>query len=435
MLWTAGVLLGLAVRLAFLRTKGTADMDVYLQWGRDVGQYGLAAAYHGIYFPLQYEVFHVAVQLMQPLSIQGVTAIKGINLIFDLASFGVLVLLLGRLGLPRAYALLYWLHPFFLAIFWLGYIDPQVGFLLLSTLLGLTYARTPVHFLAAGVPLGLAIVMKPQADLFVVVLVILVGVGLLGRRLGLAPASREFARRVALVFVAPAVVYVACSAVLAAGGQSLTYFAHTNLPSQLALVSPSLTANAPNIWYPIAEAGRAADAPNYTVTEPAILNSVGAILTILVLVAATILIMRCARLTPARQALLVFMLPGLVGPMMLTHVHENHIFYGAVFALAAIPLIRDRRYAVALNALLLLWFVNLAGRYGLGVNSLSTHQPLPWLTSRYHDGGAALIVAWAAIAAYVVVLVVFARWISRPAGVSQPGPMPAFRERAVSGVE
>jgi hypothetical protein len=413
-------------------------MGVYDEWAHDVAEHGLADAYKGIYFPLQYEVFHAALRLAWALGSSGVTALKAVNLAFDLASFGVLVVLLGRLGLPRAYALLYWLHPFFLSIFWLGYVDAQLGFLLLLTLLGLTYARTRLQYLAAGVPLGLAVLMKPQADMFVVMLVILTAAALVGRRLSVTPVSREFARRASLLLVAPAVFYAACSAWLALGGRSLTYLAQTNLPSELARLSPSLTANAPNIWYPVAERSREEGASIYTVIEPAVFNPVGAVLTILLLVAGTVLILRCSQLTPAAQALLVFTLPGIVGPMTLTHVHENHLFYGAIFVVATIPLVRDRRYALAIHALLLLWFVNLFGRYGMGLNSLSMSEPVRSLTAPYHDGLPGLIVAWSAIGSYLVFLIVLSRWMLARASTAATSPAesaPTFRERAVSGVQ
>ena len=43
----------------------------------------------------------------------------------------MLVLLLRRWGASVWWALLYWLHPYFLSLFWLGYIDAPVGFFVL----------------------------------------------------------------------------------------------------------------------------------------------------------------------------------------------------------------------------------------------------------------------------------------------------------------
>jgi hypothetical protein len=436
-LWALAILGGLAFRIALLPYRGTSDMATYLQWGHDVADHGLAAAYHGIYFPLQYEVFRWALSLAYALGITGVTAIKAINLVFDLASFGVLVLLLSRLGLPRGYALLYWLHPFFLTIFGLGYVDAQVGFMLLLTLLGVTYARTPLQHVAAGVPLGLAVVMKPQADMFVAMVVIAAVIGLFGRRLGVTPAARELGRRAPLLLVAPAVIYASCAAVLAAGGRPLSYLAQTNLPSELARVFPALNANAPNIWYPVADQYRHAGDPIWTVAEPTIFNSVGTLLTLLLLVGGTLFVMRRPRLTVGQQALLIFTLPGIVGPMTLTHVHENHLFYGGIFTVATIPLVRDRRYTWAVQGLLLFWFINLAGRYGLGINTVSDFEPVRWLRHTYHDGAPRLLVAAGAIVSYVAFLAMFAWWTPSRAGTrstARPEAAPALRERIASGV-
>ena len=66
LVWGLVTLAGLAVRVAMLSFEGTADMSSYSAWGRDVAAHGLAAGYHGIYFPLQYEIFRVVVEAVRP---------------------------------------------------------------------------------------------------------------------------------------------------------------------------------------------------------------------------------------------------------------------------------------------------------------------------------------------------------------------------------
>jgi hypothetical protein len=196
--WTVAILIGLVVRLVLVPYKGTADMDSYLAWGRDVATYGLGDTYHGIYFPLQYQLFRLAVGAASVLGISEVAALKLGNLARDAGAFVLLVLILRRLRLPPAYALVYWLHPYFLAIFWLGYIDMQSGLLLLAALLALSYTTKPLHYVAAGIPLGLMFLMKPQGIAFIFMIGLAAVVGIVGRRrIGFAKPGAAFARRAA----------------------------------------------------------------------------------------------------------------------------------------------------------------------------------------------------------------------------------------------
>ena len=50
-------ILGLAIRIALIPTTGSDDIAAYAKWGAAVGSQGLAQAFEGIYFPIQYLVF------------------------------------------------------------------------------------------------------------------------------------------------------------------------------------------------------------------------------------------------------------------------------------------------------------------------------------------------------------------------------------------
>jgi hypothetical protein len=410
LLWALAIVLGLVLRIVFLPYKGTLDMDSYLAWGRDVATFGLAKAYHGIYFPLQYQLFRLAVGAASVLGISEISALKIGNLAFDVGTFALLVLLLRRLRLPPAYALIFWLHPYFLAIFWLGYIDMHSGFMVVASLLAISYASRPLHYLGAGVPLGLMFMMKPQGITFVAALTLVAALGLLGgRTFGLSRSGVTLALHAPLLLAAPVVLFCGYSLWVGGDGHSLTYLAHTYSPGEIARQSESLNANMTNIWYPVADALRDPGAQIYSVTKPEVLNTVGSALALALIVSGSLLLMRREDLSEAALATSVFGLAAIVGPMTLTHVHENHLYFGALLAIVLMPLVRNRWFTIATNVLLVLQFVNLAGRYGLGVNDLSHNH---FVSSIAHDYGdsARLITAWLAIACFLVLMTAWARW-------------------------
>jgi hypothetical protein len=435
LLWTLAFLLGLVVRMAFVPYKGTADMDSYLAWGRDVATYGLAKAYHGIYFPLEYQLFRLAVGAASVLGISEVSALKIGDLAFDGGTFALLVLLLRRLRLPPAYALIYWLHPYFLAISWLGYIDMHSGFMIVASLLAISYASRPLHYVADGVPLGLAFMMKPQGITFVFAIVLVTTLGLVvSRMFGLSRTATALARHAPLLLVAPVVLFCGYSLWVAGDGHSVTYLAHTYSPGEIARQSESLNANMTNIWYPVADALREHGAAIYTVTEPTILNAVGTVLTLGLISIGTLLLMRRDDLSETALVTSVFGLAAIVGPMTLTHVHENHLYFGALLATVLMPLVRRRWFTVALNVLLALQFINLAGRYRLGLNHLSHSHLIDSIADAYGDL-ARLITAWLAIASFAVLMTAWARWANtrrepQPVSVPDLGIAPRVREGA-----
>jgi hypothetical protein len=408
--WGSAIALGLAVRIVLVPYKGTLDMDSYLAWGRDVATYGLAKAYHGIYFPLQYQLFRLAVGAASVLGISEIAALKIGNLVFDAGTFGLLVLLLRRLRLPAGYALIYWLHPYFLAIFWLGYIDMHSGLLVVATLVAISYATRPLHYVAAGVPLGLVLMMKPQGITFVAAVGLIAALGLLGTRaFALSPSSAALARHAPLLLIVPAALFIGYSLWVSGDGHSWTYLAHTYSPGEIARQSESLNANMTNIWYPVADALRDPGAQIYSVTEPAILNTVGAALALGLIAIGSLLLMRRDDLSEGALATSIFGLAAIVGPMTLTHVHENHLYFGALLAIVIMAIVRNVWFTVAINVLLALQFVNLVGRYGLGVNHLSRDH-LVMSTVRSYGDSARLITACLAVACFLVLMATWARW-------------------------
>ena len=89
---------------------GVSDMDAYFAWGKNALQFGVPRSYHGIYFPLQYQIFQLCAWSVSPSGLEFFTVFKLPNLLFDLVSFVLLILLLKRQRSNPAWALFYWTH-------------------------------------------------------------------------------------------------------------------------------------------------------------------------------------------------------------------------------------------------------------------------------------------------------------------------------------
>src|SRR5262245_28014231 len=82
-LFAVAVAVGLAIRVADLPYEGTHDMDTYSAWGTDVASRGLAAAYGGTYFPLEWQIFGWAAAAAPRLGVSLIFLLKLVNLAFD----------------------------------------------------------------------------------------------------------------------------------------------------------------------------------------------------------------------------------------------------------------------------------------------------------------------------------------------------------------
>lgn len=409
---------GLAIRVLFVSRHGTGDVDTYIQWGYDTVNLGLAKAYHGIYFPLQYDLFSLAVRGANSLGVSSLTALKLGTLVFDAGSLGLLALLLRRCGASPAYALIYWLHPFFLWVYILGYIDSQMGFFVVLALVGLSYARAWWQYVVASIPLGAAFLLKPQAELLVIALAglgVLSAVGGRIRRLRVGDGLRSPGARYLLLLVGPVALFALFSAVLATDGHSLTYLAQTYSPGELARQSNSLSANMPNVWFVVADALAGPGEPLYAVTSPAILHTIGFLLAAPLVLVAALLIARLPRLTTIQSTVAVLAVATLVTPMVLTRGHENHLFLGGLLGVVLVALVRRRWFTIAFSGLLAVQFVNLLGRYGFGLNSWTQHDPVKSF-SRHYLGTWALVDALLGCVLFVICLWQVVVWALSAAG-------------------
>jgi hypothetical protein len=358
LLFGAGFLIGLAIRAAFVGRYGTQDPGTVLGWGQAVATNGLADAYQGFYFPVLYQVFGSIVALTEHFEIRSIVALKAVNIACDLGIFTLIVVLLQRWAVNPAYALVYWLAPYVMGLDWLGYTDFEVGFFALLTVVIVSFGSRPVDFLIAGIPLGVTLLMKPEAYMLFAVLVLFV--------LARAALDRRVmtVRNWVLLFVAPVVMVGIYSLYFGVSGHGYRF-----LPSQYVGTThsvPSFSGNMPNIWHVIGEFYRQGENSVYTVTHPSIYHVIAAISTMAILAAFAIVIARTAgQRSEGMNMLLLFAVASLVVPMTMTQAHENHLFLGAAFSSLVMVIARDRRFTIALSALLLLAFVNLYARYGL----------------------------------------------------------------------
>lgn len=359
--------MGLLVRCLMLPDHGVFDMDAYIRWGTASLDGGLAHAYIGVYFPLQYQIFEACIWLSRALETDPVMTLKAANLAFDLGSFAVLVALLRRWRRPPLYALVYWLHPWFLVMFHLGYADFQYTFFLLLALWLLQQkGDTRAGYLAAGVPFAAAVLMKPQALMPAVAFAVLAGVR--WKRTGSAAAFGMFLP--ALIVGGAYEAYFAAALLPSLGRRAIWvlpgWYAHTTS------VMPVLTANMLNAWYPVAYVLRQPGTDIFWVSGkievlPHVQVRYAALTVVLALTAWYACLAAVSRRLdgPAERLRHVLTFTALVVPALMTAAHENHLFLAAVLF---VPLLAGRPpglAAAAIHAILVLQTVNLEGTYGI----------------------------------------------------------------------
>lgn len=366
--WLYGglLVLGLGIRVFFLPYLGTHDMEVVLGWGRDVRDVGLPHAYMGIWFPLEWQLSALAIFGASEFGTGTLTSMKAITLAFDIGTLALLAVLLRSWRLNERYSLVYWIHPYFLLLFCLGYVDAHVGFCVLACIVIVDRRPSAMGFLAAGVPLALTFMMKPQAIGVLAAIPILVVVTLV-----LNPAHRRENLRPLLLLVVPAALFAGYSLYFDWGGESLTTIARTYSPGELTRQSPELTGRMTNVWYPVAMAMRHGGAEIYTISDPG-LDKVGEVAAALILTGALIAMAQVRRVIGSREVLFAFLFAAMTVPMVATHAHENHLYLGLLLSTVGVAgASTDRSLNWALQTLLAAQFLNLFGTYLLGNNTLS----------------------------------------------------------------
>ena len=362
LLLTFGTIIGLFVRYRMLFYMGVSDMDSYYQWGSRALEVSLGKSYHGIYFPFQYQIFELCAWIVPRLGAPFFVVFKSANLIFDLGSFFLLVALLNRRQASPLYALLYWLHPWFLTVFSLGYVDFQFTFFVLLSVY-LLRGDTWKDYLLAGIPLGLAFVMKPQAQILVVA-TFFYGLLHFVRIRNTAPFG---------MLLAPSVLFLGYELSITYSLPRPRYVGAEVLPMSYLNVTnilPALTAQMPNVWAPVAYLIKHPGKSIISVSDqiqllPHLPAKYVAIAIVLGLVGFQVVrVELISNSTVCDKFITIFAFASVVVPLFMTSAHENHLFLGSVFLVllsaGRLPLAAK----LALQVLLLVQFLNIYRLYG-----------------------------------------------------------------------
>lgn len=356
--WTL-IAAGLAARILSLGFMGLFDMDVYYRWGQGVMDSGLAKAFEGIYFPFQYQVFQAGAWITSLTGAEFFVIFKGINLLFDCGSLYILYLILKRLKASEYYIFIYWLHPWFLNIFSLGYVDVQYTFFILCTLY-FSIKGTSRSYLAAGIFLGFAFLMKPQVEIIFLAFFIYAVI--------LYVRKKEIS--IINIFIFSAILFANYAVYFAVMGRHPMMLFEKYI--RVANNMPCLNANALNIWFPVAYVLKPEGEPIYSVSDEVTFLGVSARLaaTIAVLTIITLFIRKLdsRKITGENNTSLILIasFSALIVPFFMTAAHENHLFMASVLVIPVMAKFRNTIFKICFHVILLCHFINLYGYYGAG---------------------------------------------------------------------
>ncbi|HEY2150838.1 MAG TPA: hypothetical protein VGH34_08520 [Vicinamibacterales bacterium] len=364
MLLGAGLVFGLVLRWQMLDGRGGVDMADYLRWGNAVLDQGLARGYVGIHFPLQYQVYEFCSWFARSFAIDPYVVFKAANIPFDLGTYVILIALLRRAGVSPLYALVYWLHPWFLVVFALGYIDMQMTFCVVLSLWLLKDASTRARSALAGVPFAAAVMLKPQMSLPFAALAFYAFL-----------RWKQTGNRDVACFLIPVAVaglsyetYFTTALWRDIGARALVVF-----PTSIARIGstmPVLTANMLNVWYPLAAWLKEPGAQIWTVSSKLLVlphlqvRFVAFAVTVGIIAWYVTVVTRSRRqLTLADRLRYILTFTTFIVPSIMTSAHENHLFAATALFVLLLGTATVRTRA-AIHIVLASQMVNLEGIYG-----------------------------------------------------------------------
>ncbi len=355
--WSA-LLSGLLIRYLSLFYNGIFDMETYHQWGLSALKDGLHHAYQGSYLPFQYQIFEFGAYLSIKLNTDYFIVYKLINLLFDLGNLIILSLIFKKINVSKFYLLLYWLHPWFLLLFSQGYCDFQFTFFILCSIL-FSFKATSRNYLFTGIFLGFAFLMKPQAQVIMLALIIYCSYLFIKER-DIKPLH---------LFIFPAILFI---------DYSLYFFVMTG-KSYLVLRSYidmggalPLTANFLNGWFPVAYFLKEPAEAIYSVTDDLNIFFISvrtvAILSLLMLL--WFFIRKVYRNNIQSEFnynyLLIVGFATFIFPFIMTSAHENHLFLASVLLIPVLGITKNLYSKISIHLLLVMQCINLYGFYGYG---------------------------------------------------------------------
>jgi hypothetical protein len=359
LLWISFIA-GLVLRGLMLSYMGGSDMDKYYTWGNGVLKDGLADSFHGVYFPIQYHIFSFCSYLTQTTSIPFYVVFKFADLLFEITNFFLILLLLKRFKANVLYSLIYWLHPWFLSLFSLGYIDSEYIFFVLLTILLLGGEDSLRSNVLAGATLGIAFLMKPQAQVLIVAAFLYAILRLI--------RFRSINAMALLVF--PTLLFMVYSLFFYIFGtqKPITHLAfhYLNITNDY----PRLSAYQINIWYIVACLIKPTGVhilkmrDDIILFAPFTIKHLAGFLTISILFFFIWTRTKLKNTTAQENILFIFAFSSTLLPFAMTSAHENHFFLGSLLGVILLARSNKRIFAVAFHILLLLHFLNLYGIYG-----------------------------------------------------------------------
>lgn len=385
------IIIGLVIRILMLFYNGIFDMAVYNEWGLATINNGLHQSFQGVYFPLQYQIFGFCSGISTLLNIDYFIVFKAANLIFDCGNLIMLYLILQKFSASKFYLLIYWIHPWFLNVFSLGYIDFQFTFFLLCSLY-FTLKNTSRNYLIAGIFLAFAFLMKPQVQIVFLSFFIY----------GMILYFRERDIKVLHIFIFPVILFAnyAVFFLIRTGNPFRLVKTYLNVANHM----PCLNANFLNGWFPVAFFLKGKDEPIYSVSDKLTLAGVSmrliAVLIVLFLIYYFIrkVINREPKGYLNPDLYLIASFSAFIVPFLMTSAHENHLFLGTVLIIPLLAKSKNVLLKICIHIILILQFINIYGYYGAGeITSLK----LPVYNYSYNI---ALILSFIAFFAFLIVV-------------------------------
>ncbi|MBN1562045.1 hypothetical protein JW998_17460 [candidate division KSB1 bacterium] len=358
-------LFGLLIRLMMVQYTGHGDMNGYFNRGMKVLQIGLSKAYIGNYFPLQYQIFAFSAWLSLVFKVDFWIIFKITNLIFDSGIFLIFIALLKRLGHSPLWVALYWLNPYILQFFSLGYCDFQQSFFIMATIYLLLKSKRFTDYIISGIPSGLALLMKPQSLMpFVTATLFILFQSLRRRKVD----GFGF-----LIF--PLILFCAYTFYFLCNQRGLLLLAATY--KNAANIMPCLNAHMYNIWYPIAYLMKEPGARIWSVPDTILIlpflqaRTLAIFLAVGSIVAYLVLISFKSQLQKDNFAILpAITFSSFAVPFLMTSAHENHLFLSVVLLMLMAVHYKNIWFRSALIVLVLIQYINIACLYGQEKTSL-----------------------------------------------------------------
>lgn len=398
-LFWGAILLGLFLRIVSLFYNGIFDMEKYYDWGLATLTNGLHESYYGIYFPIQYQIFEFGAWVTHKLNIDHFIVFKSINFLFDCGNLIVLSIIFRKMGISHFYLLIYWIHPWFLNMFSLGYVDFQFSFFILLSLY-FTFKGSKKSYLFSGVLLGVAFLMKPQVQIIIISFFIYCSLKYL--------KNKDF--KPFFIFVFPVVLFTIYSFFFFFASSSLLRLANTYV--FVSNVMPCLNANFLNIWFPIAYLIKEAAAPIYSVSDHLSFFHVQlkyfAIIIVFIILTYFLknLINKSSGNIEHFNFLLIACFSSILLPFVMTSAHENHLFLGSILLIPILAKSKILIIKICVHVILILQFINLYGYYGIGdlTNIKSIHINMINISYTYEK---AFVLSLIAFSAFIVLMVYF----------------------------